>query len=60
MLIFVISKVWEGREVISWGRKLIGKTNPMVAELGTIRGDYGIDVGRSPPKYSLKYIRDEY
>ena len=28
-------------------RKLIGATNPLAAEPGTIRGDYAIEVGRN-------------
>eukprot|EP00691_Histiona_aroides_P000896 EC850555.1.p4 GENE.EC850555.1~~EC850555.1.p4 ORF type:complete len:72 (+),score=31.01 EC850555.1:287-502(+) len=39
--------VWEGKNVISVGRKLIGATNPAVAEPGTLRGDFALDVGRN-------------
>ncbi|NEP20434.1 MAG: nucleoside-diphosphate kinase, partial [Leptolyngbya sp. SIO4C1] len=28
-------------------RKIIGATNPLTAEPGTIRGDYGITIGRN-------------
>eukprot|EP00693_Jakoba_libera_P000932 EC689500.1.p2 GENE.EC689500.1~~EC689500.1.p2 ORF type:complete len:78 (-),score=25.41 EC689500.1:290-523(-) len=39
--------VWEGKDVISTGRKLIGATNPLQSEPGTIRGDYCIELGRN-------------
>ena len=43
----IIAMVWEGKEAISALRKTMGKTNPLEAELGTVRGDYGIDIGRN-------------
>ncbi|MEL6157939.1 MAG: nucleoside-diphosphate kinase [Cyanobacteria bacterium J06623_5] len=43
----VIAMVWEGEGVIASARKLIGATNPLEAEPGTIRGDYGITIGRN-------------
>jgi len=39
--------VWEGRNAVSIARKLIGATNPQEAVPGTIRGDFGIDIGRN-------------
>ena len=39
--------VWEGRNVVAIVRKVIGSTNPQEAAPGTIRGDYGIDIGRN-------------
>ncbi|KAJ2997617.1 hypothetical protein HDV02_005266 [Globomyces sp. JEL0801] len=39
--------VWEGPDVIRQGRRLIGATNPLDAEPGTIRGDFCISVGRN-------------
>jgi len=39
--------VWEGRNVVSIVRKVIGATNPQEAMPGTIRGDFGIDIGRN-------------
>jgi len=39
--------VWEGRNVITIARTLIGATNPQEAAPGTIRGDFGIDIGRN-------------
>ncbi|PIK85399.1 nucleoside diphosphate kinase [Synechococcus sp. 63AY4M2] len=43
----VVAMVWQGKGVIAAARKLIGKTNPLDAEPGTIRGDFGIDIGRN-------------
>ncbi len=43
----VIAMVWEGEGVVASARKLIGATNPLSAEPGTIRGDFGVDVGRN-------------
>lgn len=43
----VVAMVWEGNGVVAGARKLIGATNPLTAEPGTIRGDYGIDIGRN-------------
>lgn len=41
----VFAMVWQGEQVIAAVRKMMGKTNPLEAEPGTIRGDYGITVG---------------
>lgn len=43
----VVAMVWEGKDVIATGRKLIGATNPLLSEPGTIRGDYCIELGRN-------------
>ena len=43
----VVAMVWEGDGVIASARKIIGATNPLNAEPGTIRGDYGVAVGRN-------------
>ncbi|KAF0987570.1 hypothetical protein HZS_2760 [Henneguya salminicola] len=43
----VCAMVWEGLKVVETGRKILGKTNPLDSEPGTIRGDYGIDLGRN-------------
>ncbi len=43
----VVAMVWEGEGVIASARKMIGATNPLNAEPGTIRGDYGVTVGRN-------------
>jgi nucleoside-diphosphate kinase len=43
----VVAMVWEGEGVIASARKLIGATNPLNAEPGTIRGDLGANIGRN-------------
>ena len=43
----IVVMAWEGKGIISAVRKLMGKTNPLEAENGTIRGDFGIDIGRN-------------
>jgi nucleoside-diphosphate kinase len=43
----VVCMVWEGKEAVSTGRKMLGATNPLASEPGTIRGDYCIEVGRN-------------
>lgn len=39
--------VAQGKSAISVGRLLVGSTNPAEALPGTIRGDYGLDIGRN-------------
>ncbi|KAJ3438407.1 nucleoside diphosphate kinase cytosolic [Anaeramoeba flamelloides] len=43
----VFAMVWEGKEVVSTSRSLIGLTDPKKSPMNTIRGDFGIDVGRN-------------
>lgn len=43
----VVAMVLEGNNVIDMVRRMMGKTNPQDAELGTIRGDYGQFIGRN-------------
>lgn len=43
----VIAMVWEGKDVIKQGRRLVGATNPLDATPGSIRGDYCVSVGRN-------------
>ena len=43
----VFAMVLEGDDVISMVRKMVGATNPKEADVGTIRGDYAIDLGRN-------------
>ena len=43
----VVAMVWEGDGVVASARKIIGATNPLNAEPGTIRGDFGVNVGRN-------------
>ena len=41
----VVCMAWAGRDAISVARNLIGPTNGREAAPGTIRGDYGMDIG---------------
>ena len=43
----VVAMVWEGDGVVAAARKMIGATNPLTAEPGTIRGDFGVNIGRN-------------
>lgn len=43
----VVAMAWEGKGVVAASRKMIGATNPLSAEPGTIRGNYGVDIGRN-------------
>lgn len=39
----VVLSVWEGNHAVRVGRKLIGLTDPTLADVGSVRGDYGFD-----------------
>ena len=43
----VFAMVWEGENVISTSRLLVGATNPSEATPGTIRGDFAVTVGKN-------------
>ena len=43
----VVPMVWEGLNVVKTGRVMLGETNPAASAPGTIRGDFGIQVGRN-------------
>ncbi len=43
----VFAMVWEGENVIETARKMMGSTNPKDALPGTIRGDFGLTVGKN-------------
>ena len=43
----VVAMVWEGNNVVASVRKMMGATNPANAEVGTIRGDFCVDIGRN-------------
>ena len=42
-----VAMVVEGRDAIKVMRAMIGKTDPKEAPPGTIRGDFGLDVGKN-------------
>lgn len=41
----VLAMVWEGKNAVSVCRAMMGKTDPQDSAPGTIRGDYGMDLG---------------
>ena len=43
----VVAMVWEGTNVVLEGRKMLGATKPSESAMGTIRGDFCIEVGRN-------------
>lgn len=43
----VVATVWEAEGAVAAARNLIGATNPLNAQPGTIRGDYGVSIGRN-------------
>src|SRR5699024_12562533 len=55
----VFAMVWEGEEVISTSRTMIGETNPTEAEKGSIRGDYAVKVGTNNIHCSVSAQSDE-
>lgn len=42
----VVAMIWEGKNVVLTGRKIIGATNPADSAPGTIRGDFAVEIGR--------------
>ncbi|MCR8634031.1 nucleoside-diphosphate kinase [Paenibacillus radicis (ex Xue et al. 2023)] len=43
----VFAMVWQGKGVVAMSRLMIGKTNPLEASAGTIRGDFATDKGNN-------------
>jgi len=43
----VCAMVWEGKNAVLEGRKMLGATMPSDSAMGTIRGDFCIEVGRN-------------
>jgi nucleoside-diphosphate kinase len=43
----VFAMVWEGQDAIAQVRRMMGKTDPAESAPGTIRGDFGLDLGRN-------------
>jgi nucleoside-diphosphate kinase len=43
----VFAMVWEGKDATRQVRRMVGATDPGNAAPGTIRGDYGLDLGRN-------------
>lgn len=43
----VLAMVFAGKDAVKTGRRMLGETNPLASAPGTVRGDYGIDLGRN-------------
>ncbi|MHA2357580.1 MAG: nucleoside-diphosphate kinase [Candidatus Heimdallarchaeaceae archaeon] len=43
----VVAMVVEGKEAVKITRKIVGATDPVNAEPGSIRGDYALEIGRN-------------
>ena len=43
----VVAMVWEGQNAVAAARSTMGITNPSEAAPGTIRGDFGMEIGRN-------------
>ena len=43
----VFAMVWEGKDATRQVRRMVGATDPGESAPGTIRGDYGLDLGRN-------------
>jgi nucleoside-diphosphate kinase len=43
----VIAMVWQGPDVVQGLRNLMGSTNPLDAQLGSLRGTYGVDISHN-------------
>lgn len=43
----VFAMVWQGENVIATARQMMGATNPKDAAPGTVRGDFGVTVGKN-------------
>lgn len=43
----VVAMVWEGNDAVVAARSTMGLTNPVAAAPGTIRGDFGMEIGRN-------------
>ncbi|WP_449241043.1 nucleoside-diphosphate kinase [Desulfoscipio gibsoniae] len=43
----VVAMALEGKDAVSTAREMMGATNPLKAAQGTIRGTFGMDIGRN-------------
>jgi len=46
----VIISVWEGNHAVQVVERIMGKTDPTTADIGTVRGDFGFDT----PQFAVK------
>ncbi|MDP6793171.1 MAG: nucleoside-diphosphate kinase [Anaerolineales bacterium] len=43
----VVAMAWQGNKAVVVVRQVLGATDPTTADPGTVRADYGIDIGRN-------------
>lgn len=43
----VLAMVWQGKDAVAAARATIGSTKPVEAAPGSIRGDFGMEIGRN-------------
>lgn len=43
----IVAMVWEGNEAVAAARATMGSTKPVDSAPGTIRGDFGMEIGRN-------------
>ncbi|KAL7671790.1 hypothetical protein ACOME3_006693 [Neoechinorhynchus agilis] len=43
----VVAMIWQGQDVVTQARKMLGATNPLQATIGTVRGDFCVNTGRN-------------
>ena len=43
----IVAMIWEANNAVALARQTMGSTNPGEAAPGTIRGDFGVDIGRN-------------
>ncbi|WP_254544228.1 nucleoside-diphosphate kinase [Halomarina pelagica] len=43
----VMAMVWEGKDAVAQVRTMMGETDPAESAPGTVRGDFGLDLGRN-------------
>lgn len=43
----IVAMVWEGNNAVAAARSTIGATNPVESSPGSIRGDFGMEIGRN-------------
>lgn len=43
----IVAMIWEANNGVALARQTMGATNPGEASPGTIRGDFGVDIGRN-------------
>jgi nucleoside-diphosphate kinase len=54
----VIAMVWQGKNAVLEGRKMLGATMPTESAMGTIRGDFCVEVGVSRVGVALLLCSD--